>query len=44
MFDFLSAYPFDKIGRPLEVVNAFGGKDGFHQAMHELQAVIYENV
>jgi type I restriction enzyme R subunit len=43
MFDFLSAPPFNQIGRPLEVVSVFGGKDGFHQAMHELQMVIYEN-
>jgi type I restriction enzyme R subunit len=40
--NFLSSPPFDQIGRPLEVVRAFGGKDGFRTAMRELQAVIYE--
>ena len=39
---FLSAPPFNEIGRPLEVVRAFGGKDGFRAAMRELQEVIYE--
>jgi type I restriction enzyme R subunit len=41
--NFLSAPPFDAIGRPLEVVKAFGGKDGFHQAMLELQTLIYQD-
>ncbi len=40
--NFLSSPPFNQIGRPLEVVRAFGGKDGFRAAMRELQAVIYE--
>jgi type I restriction enzyme R subunit len=42
LVNFLSAPPFDQFGRPLEVVRAFGGKDGFRQAMRELQEVIYE--
>jgi type I restriction enzyme, R subunit len=42
LVNFLSAPPFDEIGRPLEVVRAFGGKDQFHKAMRELQQVIYE--
>ena len=42
LVNFLSAPPFDKFGRPLEVVRAFGGKEGFRTAMRELQEVIYE--
>ena len=40
--NFLSSPPFDQIGRPLEVVRAFGGKAAFRTAMRELQTVIYE--
>ncbi|MCG2786906.1 MAG: DEAD/DEAH box helicase family protein [Anaerolineae bacterium] len=40
---FLSSPPFDQIGRPLEVMRAFGGKDAFRAAMRELQEVIYES-
>jgi type I restriction enzyme R subunit len=43
LFGFLSAPPFTEIGRPLEVVKAFGGKEQFHQAMLELQTVIYQD-
>jgi type I restriction enzyme R subunit len=43
LVNFLSAPPFDQFGRPLEVVRAFGGKDGFRQAMRELQEVIYQD-
>jgi type I restriction enzyme R subunit len=43
LVNFLSSPPFDAIGRPLEVVKAFGGKDGFHQAMLELQTLIYQD-
>ena len=42
LFGFLSAPPFTDIGRPLEVVKAFGGKEQFHQAMLELQEAIYQ--
>jgi type I restriction enzyme, R subunit len=42
LVNFLSAPPFDTFGRPLEVVRAFGGKEHFHEAMRELQSVIYE--
>jgi type I restriction enzyme R subunit len=38
----LSTPPFDQIGRPLEVVRAFGGKEQFRQAVRALQAVLYQ--
>lgn len=34
--------PFDKIGAPLELVKAFGGKAGYTQALAELEAQLYE--
>ncbi|MGB8983371.1 MAG: DEAD/DEAH box helicase family protein [Anaerolineales bacterium] len=43
LVNFLSAPPFDGFGRPLEVVRAFGGKEGFRQAMRELQDIIYQD-
>ena len=42
LVNFLSAPPFSELGRPLEVVRAFGGKDQFRAAMRELQEVIYQ--
>ena len=43
LVNFLSAPPFSELGRPLEVVSAFGGKDQFRIAMRELQEVIYQD-
>ncbi len=43
LVNFLSAPPFDAIGRPLEMVRAFGGKDSFRAAMRELQEIIYQD-
>jgi len=43
LVNFLSAPPFSEMGRPLEVVSAFGGKNQFREAIHELQEVIYQN-
>jgi type I restriction enzyme R subunit len=43
LVNFLSAPPFDAFGRPLEVVRAFGGKENFHEAMRELQDIIYQD-
>ena len=40
--NFLSSPPINQIGRPLEVMKAFGGKPAFRVAMRELQQVIYE--
>ena len=42
LVNFLSSPPLNTFGRPLEVVRAFGGKEGFRTAMLELQEVIYE--
>jgi type I restriction enzyme R subunit len=42
--NFLSSPPFDQIGRPLEVVRAFGGKDGFRAAIRELQAAFEQKL
>ena len=36
--------PFSTLGTPLELVRAFGGKDGFERAVHELQADLYGEV
>ena len=33
--------PLDRIGTPVELVNAFGGKPGFEQAVHNLQTELY---
>ncbi|MEO4046381.1 DEAD/DEAH box helicase family protein [Pseudomonas sp. CAU 1711] len=33
--------PFSQIGAPLELVKAFGGKPGYQQAVHELEAQLY---
>ena len=43
LVNFLSAPPFNEMGRPLEVVSAFGGKENFREAMRELQEVIYQD-
>ena len=34
--------PFDTMGTPIELLNAFGGRDGFEEAVHELQSALYE--
>jgi type I restriction enzyme R subunit len=39
---YLSVPPFDELGRPLELVKAFGGKQKFKQEMLNLQSLIYE--
>ena len=36
--------PFDKMGTPLQLLNNFGGRDGFEQAVHELQTALYHEV
>ena len=33
--------PFDKLGTPVELVRAFGGKPGFERAVHDLQSALY---
>ncbi len=34
--------PLDKLGTPIELVNAFGGKHGFEKAVHDLQTELYK--
>jgi type I restriction enzyme R subunit len=36
--------PFDTMGTPIELLNSFGGRDGFEQAVHELQSALYHEV
>ena len=38
----LQISPFDRMGTPVQLVKAFGGKDGFEHAVHELQSALYE--
>jgi type I restriction enzyme R subunit len=33
--------PFSRIGAPMELVNAFGGKSGYEKAVHELEDQLY---
>jgi len=37
----LSIPPFDHLGTPLQLIKAFGGKDAFTKAVHDLQAALY---
>lgn len=34
--------PISALGTPMQLIKAFGGKDGFEQAVHELQSALYE--
>lgn len=34
--------PFDKIGAPMELLQAFGGKAGYEQALHDLENALYQ--
>ena len=38
----LKVAPFDSMGTIVELLKPFGGKDGFEQAVHELQAALYQ--
>lgn len=38
----LKISPFDTMGTPIELLNTFGGRNGFEQAVHELQHALYE--
>ena len=33
--------PIDRLGTPLELVRAFGGRPGFERAVHDLQSALY---
>lgn len=37
----LAAPPFDRVGAPLELVQAFGGRDGYLGAVRELETALY---
>jgi type I restriction enzyme R subunit len=34
--------PINSLGTPVQLIKAFGGKDGFDQAVHELQSALYQ--
>lgn len=36
--------PISTLGTPLQLVNAFGGKTGFEEAVHELQSALYQDI
>jgi type I restriction enzyme, R subunit len=38
----LQISPIDKIGTPVELIRQFGSRQGFEQAVHELQDALYE--
>ena len=33
--------PFTEFGTPVQLINAFGGREGFVQAVHDLQSALY---
>ena len=39
--EILKIPPFSSLGTPLELINAFGGRDNYSTAVHELQAELY---
>lgn len=40
----LTLAPFSKIGAPMELLNAFGGKPGYTEAVKELEDALYKRV
>lgn len=42
--DVLRIAPFDRLGTPVELINAFGEKRDFEQAVHNLQSALYKKV
>ena len=36
--------PFTTLGTPIQLIKAFGGRDGFERAAHELQSALYQEV
>ena len=40
----LKIAPFNAMGSVVQLINSFGGKEGFEQAVHELQDALYEDV
>jgi type I restriction enzyme R subunit len=37
----LTIAPFTDFGTPVEIVQTFGGSDKYHQALHELEEILY---
>ena len=42
--DLLRVDPFTTFGTPIELITAFGGKDGYQHAIHELETELYGQV
>ncbi len=40
----LRVSPFDRMGTPMELLQQFGGRDGFERAVHKLQSALYQEV
>jgi len=40
----LKISPFDTMGTPVQLLKTFGGREGFEQAVHELQSALYQEV
>ena len=38
----LTILPFTELGTPVQLINAFGGKDGFVEAARGLQSALYQ--
>ena len=36
--------PLDRLGTPVELIRAFGGKPGFERAVHDLQSSLYREI
>ena len=34
--------PFTELGTPVQLVNVFGGREGFVAAVHDLQSALYQ--
>jgi len=39
----LTVQPFNKMGRPIEIIKGFGGKEKYQQAVRELEDVLYRS-
>ena len=38
----LRTSPFSELGTPVQLINAFGGRNGFVSTVHEMQAALYQ--
>lgn len=39
----LKVAPFSQIGTPVQLINQFGGRKGFEEAVHRIQSALYED-